>query len=120
MSEARRRAERAGQLTETASVLFLSLKGFRAIGRRVRTPVGEIDIVARRGRTIAFVEVKLRRNAPDFTITERNRRRIVAAANWWLAVNPGYAHYTMRFDVMIWRGLALPRHVVAAFDAEIR
>ncbi|ESR25949.1 YraN family protein [Lutibaculum baratangense] len=117
-SEARRRAERAGQLCETATVAYLLLKGFRPLGRRVKTPVGEIDIVARRGATVAFVEVKLRRNAPDFVLSATNRRRIAAAAKWWLAANPSHAQYTLRFDVVIWHGPGWPRHIPAAFDAE--
>lgn len=115
---ARRRAWRAGLIAEAATAGLLRLKGFRPIGRRVRTPVGEIDIVARRGRLIVFVEVKLRKDGDHCALTARNRARIVAAAKWWLAANARYAGYTMRFDVVFWRGIALPSHIPAAFDAE--
>ncbi len=80
--------------------------------------MGELDIVAVRGTTIAVVEVKLRRDGDHFALTTRNRRRIVAGARWWLAANPHYAGYTMRFDVVIWPGFRPPRHIQAAFDED--
>jgi hypothetical protein len=59
-SEKRRRADRAGRLAETLCALSLRLRGYRILDRRFRTPVGELDIVARRGRALVFVEVNAR------------------------------------------------------------
>ena len=61
----RRRAERGGRRAEALAALWLRLKGWTILARRVRTPVGEVDLIARRGRTIAFVEVKARASAAD-------------------------------------------------------
>lgn len=115
----RRRAERFGRLAETATALLFALRGYRTLARRARTPVGEVDLVARRGRTIVFVEVKLRErlDAGLESVTPRGRRRIVDAASWWLAANPDFVSYTLRFDVVVWTPWALPRHLAAAFDA---
>jgi putative endonuclease len=97
----------------------LRLAGYRIVARDVRTPVGEIDLVARRGRTVAFVEVKARsgEGAAD-ALTPRQRRRIVRAAAAFLAIRPTLAALDIRFDVMlVGRGL-FPRHLRAAFRAD--
>jgi putative endonuclease len=59
-SAKRRRAWRRGRLAESMAAFLLRLKGFRILARGYKVPVGEIDIIARRGRLIAFVEVKAR------------------------------------------------------------
>ncbi len=116
----RRRAERAGRLAEGATAALLACKGYRLLKRRLRTPKGEIDLVARRGRTIAFVEVKLRstHDSGVAAVTDAGQRRIAAAAQWWLAANPAYVGYDMRFDIVVWTPWRWPRHLPAAFDAE--
>lgn len=78
----RREAERAGRRAETIAAFWLRLKGWAVLARRVRTPVGEIDLVARRGRTLAFVEVKARSTgaAADFALDDHRLRRVAAAA----------------------------------------
>ena len=58
----RQAAERAGRRAEIAAWLYYSIKGYYCLGRRVRTPFGEIDLVMKRGRRLAFVEVKFRTN----------------------------------------------------------
>jgi putative endonuclease len=115
---ARRRAEAAGRLAEWATAAFLVLKGYRLLARRLRTPKGEIDLIVRRGRTVAFVEVKLRLGATDGfeAITARGQRRIADAANWWLAANPEYVGYVLRFDVVAWAPRSCRRHLSNAFE----
>ena len=78
----RRRAERGGRRAESIAAFWLRLKGWRILARRVRTPVGEIDLVARRGRTIIFVEVKSRSTAEQagIALDEWRLRRVAAAA----------------------------------------
>ncbi|MBM3488618.1 MAG: YraN family protein [Alphaproteobacteria bacterium] len=112
----RRRRDRFGRLAETACAVRLRFSGYRILARRFRTPVGEIDIVARRGATVVFVEVKARR---DRTATEvlspRQRARIRRAAGAFLAAHPALAGCTMRFDLMLVAPWEWPRHVVDAW-----
>src|SRR5262249_15645780 len=86
----RRRAWRRGRLAEAAVALVLGLKGFRILARGFRVPVGEIDIVARRGQLLVFVEVKARQSAwaAAESLGPRQRRRILQAARWFLARHP--------------------------------
>jgi putative endonuclease len=99
--------------------MLLIAKGYRIVARRWKTPLGEIDIVARRRRTLVFVEVKARANVEDAAeaVTERSKRRIIAAAEVWLAHRPDDANCDIRFDVMLVTPGKLPRHFMNAFDA---
>jgi putative endonuclease len=85
--ESRRVAFRAGISAESRAALLLIVKGFRILARRWKSPVGEIDIVARRRRLLVFVEVKARQDRDEaaWSVTDRQRGRIVAAAQAWLA-----------------------------------
>jgi putative endonuclease len=78
----RRRREEAGRRAETLACWWLRLKGWGILARRVRTPLGEVDIVARRGRVVAFVEVKARSSAREaaLALDEYRLRRVAAAA----------------------------------------
>ena len=112
-------AFRTGLSAESRAAALLIAKGFRILSRRFRTPVGEIDIVARRRKLVVFVEVKARERIDDaaWSVTERQRARIVAAAEAWLAANPGHGFEDMRFDAMLVVPGKLPRHIPNAFDA---
>jgi putative endonuclease len=108
----RQRAERGGRRAEAIAALFLQLHGWSILARRVHTPVGEVDLVARRGRMVAFIEVKARASDADAALSlDDYRLRRVAAAAGALAsryVRPGD---DMRIDaifVVPWR---LPRHM---------
>lgn len=113
-------AYRAGLAAEAIAALFLRLKGWRILARREKTPVGEIDIIARKGDVTAFVEVKLRRKraAALQAITPRQRRRIVRAAQWWLAGHGEAAAGACRFDLVTLNEWMWPRHAVSVFDGE--
>jgi putative endonuclease len=78
----RQRAEQGGRRAERLASLWLQLKGWKILGRRVRTRSGEVDLVARRGRTVAFVEVKARATAEEagLALDEWRLRRVAAAA----------------------------------------
>ena len=108
----RQAAERRGHKGEALAALWLQLKGWRILARRLRTPVGEIDLVARRGRTVAFVEVKARATIAEADLSlDRNRlRRVAAAAN---AVGARYAGPTdaSRIDAIYIVPGRWPRHV---------
>src|SRR6476660_4888369 len=108
-----------GLSAESRAAAYLIAKGYRIVARRFRTPVGEIDIVARRGRALIFVEVKARGRLEDAAeaVIVRQQRRIIAAAEAWLASHPDDVNCDIRFDVMLVAPRSLPRHIVAAFDA---
>lgn len=118
--EAKRAAERRGRRAETLALWYLRLKGYRLLARRFRTPVGEVDLIVRRGNTVAFVEVKHRPTDAEASeaATPRGRQRIARAASMWLARNPEAATGTLRFDVIVSVPGRLPRHIAGAFDAD--
>ena len=117
--QARQRAERRGRRAETLAAWYLRLRGFRILARRYRTPVGEIDLIARRGKLIVFVEVKQRPTDSEAAeaVTGHAQRRIARAAASWLAAHPAAAGLDLRFDVLIAVPGRLPRHIAGAFDA---
>jgi putative endonuclease len=112
-------AFRLGLTAESRAALVLIAKGYRIAARRWKTPFGEIDIVARRRHTLVFVEVKARETAADAAeaVTERGKRRIIAAAELWLAQKPEDAERDIRFDVMLVTPGRIPKHIANAFDA---
>lgn len=116
---ARRRAFRLGHWAEVLCIVDLALRGYRVIGRRVRYPVGEIDIVARRGGTLAVIEVKARRSAGDAAdaVSPRQRRRVARAAEWLRAERPALGQLQPRFDVMLVAPWRRPRHIRDAWHA---
>ena len=118
-SPARVAAFRTGLSAETRAAAYLMAKGYRILAKRFRTPHGEIDIVARRRGTLVFVEVKARERLDDAAeaVIVRQQRRIIAAAEAWLAAHPEDANRDIRFDVVLVAPKSLPRHIMAAFDA---
>ncbi|HHY51031.1 MAG TPA: YraN family protein [Alphaproteobacteria bacterium] len=118
-SPERRAAEGLGRRGEWFAALYLTLKGYRIRAMRVQTPVGELDLVAERFGTVAFVEVKSRtRRQSDFDpLLAVNRRRIVAAARHYVSRHPALTRRTLRFDVILLTPGAWPRHLVNAFDS---
>ena len=110
-----------GLSAESRAAAFLIAKGYRIVARRWRSPVGEIDIVARRRKTLVFVEVKARERLDDAAeaVIVRQQRRIIAAAEAWLASHPDDINSDMRFDAMLVAPGRLPRHIPAAFDATV-
>jgi putative endonuclease len=113
----RRRALRRGARAETAAALWLRLKGYGIVARRFAGRTGEIDLIARRGAVLAFVEVKLRDDAAEAAeaITAGKRARIVSAARHWLAAHPDDAGRACRFDAVLIRPWRLPVHIEDAW-----
>lgn len=112
-------AFRMGISAESRAAAFLVAKGFRILARRWKSPVGEIDIVARRRHLLVFVEVKARHSLDGAAeaVTERQRQRIVAAAEAWIATYPDPSIHDMRFDAMLVAPGKMPRHIQGAFEA---
>lgn len=119
-SPARRAAFMRGLEAEAAAARLLEGQGFSILACRVRTPLGEIDLVARRQDLLVFVEVKARRSlaVAAEAILPRQRRRIAGAAELFLADHPEFGALDMRLDAI----LAAPGeelvHLPGAFDAE--
>jgi len=108
-----------GISAESRAAAWLIAHGYRILARRWKSPLGEIDIIAARRHTLIFVEVKARANLDDAAeaVTERQKQRIVAAAEVWLAANPMPAIRDMRFDAILVAPGKLPRHIKAAFES---
>jgi putative endonuclease len=113
----RRRALRRGQRGEWMCRWHLRLRGWRILASDWRCPVGEIDILARRGRVLAAIEVKARGNLADAAeaVLWRQRRRIARAASAYLLTRPDFADFALRFDVMLVVPGHLPRHLPDAW-----
>jgi putative endonuclease len=109
-----------GLSAEMRAAAFLLAKGYRIAARRWRSAAGEIDIVARRGNLLIFVEVKARGTFDDaaYSVTPRQQQRIASAAAIWLADNAGDAERDMRFDAILVAPRRWPRHIEAAFESE--
>lgn len=119
-SDKRIAAERAGHRGEALAALWLRAKLYRIRDRRYKTPMGEIDLVAERGNTVVFVEVKNRAANADETLTfaSVNRSRISRAAHYWLARHPAETGKDFRFDVIFLAPGRWPRHLIDAFPAQ--
>jgi putative endonuclease len=110
-------AFRLGISAESRAAAWLVAHGFRILARRWKSPLGEIDIIAARRYLLIFVEVKARADLDEAaeSVSERQKQRIVAAAEIWLAANPQPAIRDMRFDAILVAPGKLPRHVPGAF-----
>jgi putative endonuclease len=109
-----------GLSAEMRAAAFLLAKGYRIAARRWRSAAGEIDIVARRGNLLIFVEVKARGTFDDaaYSVTSRQKQRIASAAAIWLADHADDASRDMRFDAILVAPRRWPRHIEAAFESE--
>ncbi|WP_373476146.1 YraN family protein [Sphingorhabdus sp.] len=105
-------AEKRGRRGEAMAAWFLRLQGWRIVGERVKTPRGEVDLIARRGKTVAFVEVKMRRRALDLaTAIDAYRLRRVAAAAEILLPKYGKGTENMQIDVILVAPWRWPHHL---------
>ncbi|MDQ0511140.1 putative endonuclease [Angulomicrobium amanitiforme] len=120
MTEAKRAAFSRGVDAEAVAAALLERQGFVILARRVRTPRGEIDLVARRDGLVVFVEVKARASLARAaeSLLPRQRRRIAGAAEVYLAGHPDLAGLDLRLDVVLVAPGAKPVHLPGAFEAE--
>lgn len=115
--------EARGRQAEWLAAQALKLKGMRILAQRYRTPAGEIDIIAQvreqTGDVIAFTEVKAAKTdrAGLEAVTARQQQRIINAAALWLADNDPASEMTVRFDVVLVRGLKVT-HMPDSFRPE--
>ena len=88
-------------------------KGYRILTRRWKTPGGEIDLVALRGRRLSFIEVKSRPTLgeAEASITQRQRKRVRHGASLWLARHPRYQGHEICFDVLFLLPRRWPCHI---------
>lgn len=113
MTASRPESERRGRRAEQIAAWYLRLKGWRILASRVKTPRGEIDLIARRGRVVSFVEVKWRATAEalDLAIDGYRLRRVAAAAHS-VAARYVRADDDQRIDVILLAPRRLPHHLV--------
>ena len=110
-----------GRGAERVALLWLLAKGYVPLARRYSAAGGEIDLIVRRGGTIAFVEVKARASmeAALGSIDGAKRRRFGRAARAWLTRNPKLAGLTLRVDAVFLAPGSFPRHMPAAFQLDL-
>jgi putative endonuclease len=112
-SSRRAQAEKSGRWAEHVAALILQVKGYAILGRRVQTPSGEIDLIARRGDVLAFIEVKMRQKGvnPADILRSEQMARIVRAATGWTARRDWTRHFSWRYDLIVVRPWHWPVHV---------
>ena len=114
----RRRSETSGRWAEVAAAALLMVKGYRVLERRLRARTGEIDIVAVRGRVVAFVEVKYRRSLAiaAVAVSDRQARRMARSAEQWIWRHPAYRKHVISLDTILMAPWSWPRHVRHALE----
>ena len=110
-------ARRSGRRGEVFCALWLMAKGYRILGFRLRTPLGEIDLLARKGKVVAIVEVKRRARLEDAleAVTFVQRERLLRAARSLAARYPNLAGAAIRLDLIALAPGRLPRHIADAW-----
>jgi putative endonuclease len=113
---------RRGRFSELVAAAVLIARGYRILVRRCRTPYGEIDLIAVRGRRLAFVEVKHRatRAEAEAALTQYQARRIARAADFWVSRNPRYRDHDRGLDAILVLPRRLPVHLPDALQIEFR
>ena len=112
----RRRRNRSGAWGEILAAAFLMAKGYRILERRFSCPAGEIDLIARRGKRIAFIEVKKRASlaAAHASIGAAQANRIANAADTWLSRHPQHQASDIGFDIIFVVPGRVPQHLINA------
>ncbi len=112
-SARRRASERRGRHAELIAAAWLLVRGYRILERRARSPFGEIDLVAVRGRRLAFIEVKHRADLADAvtSVSQRQASRIARAGEHWLRHHPRYRTHMIGLDSIFLARGRWPRHV---------
>lgn len=116
-TKTRQKAHIRGIKAEGIAAVLLNFKGYRVLQRRYKTKLGEIDLVIKRGKVVAFVEVKARASVDDaaYAITEHQKKRIEGAARVFLSSYPEYSEYFCRFDAVLVAPMRMPTHITNAW-----
>jgi putative endonuclease len=115
----RRLAERSGRFGEIVAIYWLRLQGYRICEVRYKTAIGEIDLIAKRGKWLVFVEVKWRKTgASTYDVSPFQAKRIIQTAGLYLAKNTINNNTQTRFDIILVQPWRWPRHITGAFDAD--
>ncbi|MEE2565420.1 YraN family protein [Hyphobacterium marinum] len=122
MTGKRQAAEARGRRAETLTAIWLMAKGYRILARRARTPYGELDLVAKRGPVLAFVEVKTsdKQGRAVHALSPRQQGRLIRAGAWFRSRSDEFARLQPRFDLMIIEPGRWPEHRRGAWQAEGR
>ena len=110
-------AEKAGRSAEGFAALMLQLKGYVIVARRAKNVRGEIDLIARRGRMLAFIEVKMRQKETDpaTVLTPRQMQRIINGATGWASSRPWTQACQWRYDLIVVNPWRWPVHICVAW-----
>lgn len=100
--QTRQQAERRGRMAEQAAAIMLRVKGYRILATRVKTPVGEVDLIARRGTVLCFIEVKQRKTTQlaQTSVPQKNWARIASAAANWASKHGEHSQLDWRYDLI--------------------
>ncbi|MDD3181789.1 MAG: YraN family protein [Alphaproteobacteria bacterium] len=114
------RSYKQGHRAEWLCTVLLRLKGYKIVATRYKTRQGEIDIVATRGSSLVFVEVKSRPTllAAHEAISQQQQVRLSRAAALFHAHYRGYSFHTLRFDLMLVLPWHWPIHIQNAFACQ--
>ena len=109
----RQKSHYKGLFGEQYALFWLRVKGYRCLNKRFKTPVGEIDLIMRKGKTICFIEVKhyMKLEQAAQSINNKQKKRISRTASLWMQQNTNYASYTQRFDALLLHGKGLTLRV---------
>ena len=118
MKRSRQVAEQYGRRAETIALWYLRLKGYKLLARRFKSPAGEVDLIMRKGKTTAFIEVKARTTVDDgvLAVTTYQSRRIASAAAFYTSRDDKAATSFQRFDIIAIPSYLWPTHIKNAFD----
>jgi putative endonuclease len=113
----RKKAERAGRLGEWAAAFMLQLKGYVIVQRRMKSRLGEVDLIARHAKVLAFIEVKVRAKPTDpaTILSPYQMKRIVNGATGWASSRPWAHGCQWRYDLIIVRPWHWPLHIKDAW-----
>jgi putative endonuclease len=109
-----------GLFSESIAIVFLMLKGYSIVAKRYKTPLGEIDIIAKKAKSLIGIEVKARRKEFDISdvISAKQKKRIINGIKMFLSKNQKYNDYTIRFDVIAVRPFRIPKHIINSWEGE--